>query len=96
MSEVGAQRTWPSHPDDERRPAESTTLGQPPRMACGPDRRLFGGRDWLPLAGTGASERQPTGIVNLDDGFQAASSPDWLSSLDPHTTLTNLDPRPKS
>jgi hypothetical protein len=34
------------------------------------------------MAGTAAHERQLTSIVNLDDGFQAASSPDRLSSLD--------------
>lgn len=39
------------------------------------------------MAGTGASERQLTGIINLDDGFRAASSPDWLSSLDPRTDI---------
>jgi hypothetical protein len=35
------------------------------------------------VAGIVASERQLTGIINLDDGFQAGSSPDRLSSLDP-------------
>jgi hypothetical protein len=41
-------------------------------------------RDERPdVAGSVASERQLTGIINLDDGFQAASSPDRLSSLDP-------------
>ena len=50
-------------------------------------------RDERPdVAGSVASERQLTGIINLDDGFQAASSPDRLSSLDPNRKST----RPKS
>jgi hypothetical protein len=35
------------------------------------------------MAGTVASERQLTGIVNLDDRFHAARSADRLSSRDP-------------
>ena len=49
------------------------------------------------MAGTVAScERQQTGIINLDDGFQAASSLDRLSSLDPEETLTVLVSPPES
>ena len=35
------------------------------------------------MAGTVASERQLTGIINLNDSFKAAKSVDRLSSLDP-------------
>ena len=35
------------------------------------------------MAGTVAGERQLPCIINLDDCFEAASSPDRLSSLDP-------------
>jgi hypothetical protein len=34
-------------------------------------------------AGTVASELQQTGIINPDDRFQATSSVEWLSRLDP-------------
>jgi hypothetical protein len=39
-------------------------------------------------ARTVASERQLIGIVNVDDGFQAVSSQDRLSSLDPLLPLS--------
>jgi len=39
------------------------------------------------LAGTVASERQLTGMVNLDDRFQTASSADRLSRRDPQLSL---------
>jgi len=35
------------------------------------------------MVGTAAGEYQLTGNVSLDDGFQAASSPNRLSRLDP-------------
>jgi hypothetical protein len=43
------------------------------------------------FAGTIASERQMTGIINLNDGFKAASSLDRLSSLDPLRLYTLND-----
>ena len=46
------------------------------------------GNSW---PGTVANERQLTGIVNLDDGFQAASSPDRLSTLDPLPTVDTTE-----
>ena len=39
------------------------------------------------MVGTAASEYQLTGNVSLDDGFQAASSPNRLSRLDPSATF---------
>lgn len=45
--------------------------------------RIAHGRVRRQFARTIASERQLTGIFNLDDGFEAASSLDRLSSLDP-------------
>ncbi len=38
------------------------------------------------MVGTAASEYQLTGNVSLDDGFQAASSPNRLSMPDPNQT----------
>lgn len=45
--------------------------------------RIADGRGRRQFARTIASERQLTGIFKLDDGFEAASSLDRLSSLDP-------------
>jgi hypothetical protein len=43
------------------------------------------------LAGTVGGERQQTGVINSNDGKQAASSPDWLSGPDPQLPVA----RPK-
>jgi len=38
------------------------------------------------VAGTAAIERPLTGVISLDDRFQAASSAYWLARLDPLLT----------
>jgi hypothetical protein len=43
-----------------------------------------------------ASERQKLGIINLDEGFQAASSLDRLSSLDPTRLYDSTESQPHS
>lgn len=48
------------------------------------------GGDRLVLAGTVASERQLTGIVNSDESFKAAKSVDRLSSLDSQETVMTI------
>jgi hypothetical protein len=48
------------------------------------------------VAGTVANERQLTGIINLDDRFQAASSEDRLSSPDPMLTYVGRISQPES
>ena len=48
--------------------------------------RIAEGRGRRQFAGSIASERQMTGIFNLDDGFKATSSLDRPSSLDPEPT----------
>jgi len=39
------------------------------------------------VAGTDCGERQQAGIINSDDGYQAANSPDWLAGPDPLLSL---------
>ena len=48
------------------------------------------------MVGTATSECQLTGNVNLDDGFQAASSSKRLSSLDPELLAIPSDSAPES
>lgn len=52
--------------------------------------RIADGRARRQFDRTIASERQLTGIFNLDDGFEAASSLDRLSSLDPELSFAVL------
>jgi hypothetical protein len=43
------------------------------------------------LAATVGRERKLTGIINADDGFQAANSADRLSRPDPERNSTNVE-----
>ena len=63
--------SWPSRP---------TPLSTDAGLAGGSE---TDGRTRLVLAGTVASERQLTGIINSDDSFKVGKSVDRLSSLDP-------------
>ena len=52
--------------------------------------------DRLFMAGTVASERHLTGIINLGDSFKATKSVDRLSSLDPYETVVRPNWAPQS
>jgi len=58
--------------------------------------RIAHGRERRQFAVTIASERQKLGISNLDDGFEAASSLDRLSSLDPKASVEHFRPSDRS
>jgi hypothetical protein len=48
------------------------------------------------LAGIVVGERRQNGVINLNDGKRAASSPDWLSGSDPLLTAGNPNWLPDS
>jgi hypothetical protein len=47
--------------------------------------------DRLVIAGAANSEHQRTDIIDLDDGFEAASSPDRMSRPNPNRTSNCQD-----